>query len=59
MARSTGRPSAAFDAIMQGLEEAIAYQRGELVEGTRVTHVERLPNGTIHREVQGDSDATP
>lgn len=56
MDTATERNAAAFDAIMQGLEEAIAYQRGELVTGIRVHRPERLPDGTAHRVMETSHD---
>jgi len=39
----------AFESIARGLEEAIAWQRGELVEGVRTHRFERLPDGSVRR----------
>ncbi|HYG85826.1 MAG TPA: hypothetical protein VD978_06180 [Azospirillum sp.] len=49
MAKRTRMSETLFEDIMQGLEQAIAYQRGERVEGVRVHHFERLPDGTVRR----------
>ena len=43
--------STLFDDIQKGMEQAIAYQRGELVEGMRVHRFERCADGTIRHEV--------
>lgn len=43
------RGSSLFDDLVQGMEQAIAYQRGVPVKGTRVHHFERLPDGTVRR----------
>lgn len=44
-----GMEPSLFDDLVQGLEQAIAYQRGERQEGIRVHHFERLPDGTVRR----------
>lgn len=42
----------AFASIKAGLEEAIAFQRGELEKPVRLTRFERLPDGTLRRIVE-------
>lgn len=41
-----------FASLVAGLEEAIAYQRGELVGTVRLTRFELLPDGTVRRIVE-------
>lgn len=50
-----GMESSLFDDLVQGLEQAIAYQHGERVEGIRVHHFEHLPDGTVRR-MEASSD---
>lgn len=60
MPKRKKRNSDAFESIKEGLEQAIAYSRGELVEGVRVHHFERLPDGTVRRIEEGsDVPNTP
>jgi hypothetical protein len=48
-----------FESIMEGLKQAIAYNRGELVEGVRVHYIERLPDGTVRRIEEGSDTPSP
>ena len=56
MPKRKKRNSDVFDSIMEGLQQAVAYSRGEPVEGVRVHHFERLPDGTVRR-IEDPSDA--
>lgn len=56
MRRRKKRNSDVFESIMEGLKQAVAYSRGEPVEGVRVHHFERLPDGTVRR-IEDASDA--
>lgn len=56
MPKRKKRNSDVFESIMEGLKQAIAYNRGELVEGLRVHHFERLPDGTVRR-IEDATDA--
>lgn len=57
MGRKRRAHSPAFESIMRGLEQAIAYQRGELVEGVSVHRFERLPDGSVRRVVEAGGTA--
>lgn len=48
-----------FASIVAGLEEAIAYQRGELVGTVRLTRFEPLPDGTMRRIVEEVTGPAP
>ena len=60
MPKRKKRNSDVFDSIMEGLKQAVAYSRGEPVEGVRVHYIERLPDGTVRRiEDPSDAPSTP
>jgi hypothetical protein len=42
-------PSSVFKSIVEGLEQAIAFQRGEYVGTYRIHHFEHLPDGTVRK----------
>lgn len=49
MAKQKHMPSAIFNSIVEGLEQAIAIQRGEYVGTYRVHRFEHLPDGTVRK----------
>lgn len=48
-AKSEGMDPDLFDSLVKGLEEAIAFQQGNPLKGTREHRFERLPDGSVQR----------